>query len=106
MKKLLLLLPLALSACQPKQAPEPPAAPDAETSRTAETPPVPAGDPNEPATYVGLSLSVAQQTAEKAGLRHRIVRLDGEERMVTRDFIPTRLNFIVENDVVTEVTKG
>lgn len=66
----------------------------------------PTPDAKKPETLVGVPLKVAEETAEKAGVKHRVVKVDGQARPVTMDFNPDRLNFTVVQGVVTEVTKG
>lgn len=66
----------------------------------------PSPDAKKPETLVGVPLKVAEETADKAGINHRVVKVDGQARPVTMDFNPDRLNFTVVQGVVTEVTKG
>ena len=48
----------------------------------------------------------AQACAEAAGLAWRVVAEDGEYFAVTEDFRPERLNAVVEDSVVIEITAG
>jgi len=98
MKKSLLLLFLLLSACQQEQKPESPP-----PEKTAEQAPAPAPTPQ---SFVGLPLKEAETRAEQADLPHRVISQDGQEFPVTRDYRPERLNFTVENGIVTKVTNG
>jgi len=56
--------------------------------------------------YLGLSSSEAIAKATQAGLRSRVVKIDGKSRLVTKDYRPNRLNFTIEKGKVTRVTKG
>jgi len=89
---------LAIASCQPKPSPEKgnpePAAEEASD-----------GVP-KPESFVGLKLEEAEARAKEADLPFRVVRKDGEDFPVTRDYRPERLNFTVENGVVTKVTNG
>ncbi|MBX3740816.1 MAG: hypothetical protein KF712_07495 [Akkermansiaceae bacterium] len=95
-----LFLPLALltAACQPKNAPDPPP-PDAAEKQPSDAVPT-------PDSFVGLTLEAAEAKAKEADLPCRVVRKDGEDFPVTRDYRPERLNFTVEKGVVTKVTTG
>jgi len=57
-------------------------------------------------SFVGLTEEAAVKAAERLELAHRIVERDGEKFRVTRDFKPERLNFVIENGIVTRVTTG
>jgi len=96
---LLCCLPLLVFSCQPKHSPEPPA--NAESSDKQPGSAVPT-----PESFVGLELKVAQEKADKADLPHRVVREDGKDFPVTRDYRPERLNFTVEKGIVTKVNNG
>ena len=98
-KSLLLCLPVALAACQPKHSPETP-----KPAEPAET--QPSGEVPTPSSFVGLTLEEAEAKATKADLPHRVIKRDGQSLPVTRDYRPERLNFTVENGKVTEVTNG
>jgi len=63
-------------------------------------------NPPSDSSYLGLSPEAATSKATTAGLRSRIVRVDGVSKRVTKDFRPSRLNFTVEIGKVTKVTKG
>ncbi|MDH3754693.1 MAG: hypothetical protein OEU32_12540 [Acidimicrobiia bacterium] len=50
--------------------------------------------------FVGLTVDEAEALADERGQDWRIRRLDGEDLLVTSDFVEGRLNFDVEDDVV------
>lgn len=56
--------------------------------------------------FVGLSEAEATALAEENILEFRIVRVDGEWFGVTDDYRPGRLNFEIDDGVVTVVTLG
>jgi hypothetical protein len=58
------------------------------------------------ATYVGLTKDEAIAAAEEAGVPWRIEREDGEEFALTMDYRPDRVNFSVEEGVITAVRAG
>jgi hypothetical protein len=103
-------------AAGPVAAPEPAAAaevPERVVPGEPGTPPpnpgeAPAGAPEEltDGSFIGLSIEQGQALAERHHLPARVVKLDGEEMMVTQDYRPERLNFTVENGVITKVTRG
>lgn len=97
-KSLLLFIPFLAVACQPRNSPGPPSPDSAEKQPTDSIP--------TPDSFVGMTLRDAEAKAEKADLPHRVVRKDGEDFPVTRDYRPERLNFTVEKGVVTKVTNG
>jgi hypothetical protein len=57
-------------------------------------------------SMIGQPLEKVQAACDAAEVPHRVIEVDGESRMVTRDFRPERLNFKVKGGVVAEVTKG
>lgn len=63
---------------------------------------VPKGDTR----YVGMELKAAMELAKSEGRPARVIQEDGEHRIVTRDYRPERLNFVVVKGKVTEVTRG
>ena len=65
-----------------------------------------AQDPSKPASYLGLDEAAAGQMADKAGLKWRIIEVDGESRPVTMDYQPERLNFAIKGGKVIRVTQG
>ena len=60
-------------------------------------------DGSEDGSYVGLEEGVAFEQAEDEGVQARVIRRDGEDLLVTMDFVPDRLNFTVEDGVVVDV---
>jgi len=102
MKNLISLIPaLAIVSCQPeaeKAANEPEPAPEA--------PAEPAIDVSKPDSLVGMPLVKVQAACDAAEVVHRVVEIDGEAQITTKDYRPERLNFAVEKGVVTGVTKG
>jgi len=55
---------------------------------------------------VGLTEKVATACAESKGWVVRVVAKDGEEFMLTADYLANRVGLTVENDVVTAVIVG
>jgi hypothetical protein len=56
--------------------------------------------------YIGLTVDEATALAESESRPARVVEEDGESLPVTMDFIENRLNFVVVDGKVTEVTTG
>ncbi|SHJ95290.1 hypothetical protein SAMN02745181_2861 [Rubritalea squalenifaciens DSM 18772] len=56
--------------------------------------------------YLGMELKAAMELAKSEGRSARVIQEDGEHRIVTRDYRPERLNFVVVKGKVTEVTRG
>lgn len=56
--------------------------------------------------FVGMRISAAEKLADRHRIKHRTVAVDGKIRPVTMDYRPDRINFTVENGVVTRVTNG
>ena len=83
---------LSIAACKPESnpgtKPETPAPPPAEAA--AMTP-----DPKKPDNYLGLDEKAAGAMADKAGVKWRIIEVDGESRPVTMDHRPDRMNFAI-----------
>jgi len=100
MKALLsMLIPavLACNACKPKvEMPTPPIAEQSTSTPVS----------SEPENYVGLTLEQAKKISEAAGTRWRIVEEDGIPKPVTRDYNPTRLNFVMEKGIITKASLG
>lgn len=65
-----------------------------------------ATDPADPQSYVGRTRAQATATANAAGIRWRITRVDDESNMVTQDYDANRLNFEIDDGVVTRATLG
>jgi hypothetical protein len=74
------------------------------TSTTPSSAPLTSAD--EFTEYLGLTEADAQAQAESDGLPSRVVEREGEELPVTLDFNPDRLNFVIEDGVVVQVTTG
>ncbi len=62
----------------------------------------PPADDRSSASFVGMALDEAGERADLQGRSWRVIRLDGEDQIVTADFRPDRLNFTVEAGVVTD----
>lgn len=66
--------------------------------------------PGSPADFgrslVGMSKKQAKAAAAKAGYTIRVVSVDGDNRPVTTDYRPDRLNLKIVDGKVTEVTSG
>lgn len=59
-----------------------------------------------PQSLVGMTLEKAQKACDERDLPHRVVEIDGEPQIVTRDFRPERINFAVKEGKVIAVTMG
>lgn len=100
MKNVLHLLTLAcLLVCQTNGA-----QPKPHESILAED--APEIDVTKTGTMIGQPLEKIQAACDAAEVKHRVIEVDGEPRMVTKDYLPERLNFKVKAGLVTEVTKG
>ncbi len=55
---------------------------------------------------VGLNLHAANELANRAGCRLRVVRRNGEGLVVTADLDPRRINIEVEGDTVVGASLG
>ena len=56
--------------------------------------------PQNKAPYIGHTLSEAKKLATQQGFTIRVMRMNGEELVGTTDFVPTRIDVAVENDIV------
>ena len=56
--------------------------------------------------FIGLTEQEAAAVAEENIITYRVVRIDDEFFAVTEDFNPGRLNFEIDNGVITIVTTG
>jgi len=56
--------------------------------------------------FIGLSEADAGALADENSIPWRITRIDDEHRIVTMDYSPSRLNFELDDGVVTVVTLG
>jgi hypothetical protein len=74
------------------------------TSTTPSSAPLTSAD--EFTEYLGLTEADATALAESDGVPSRVVEREGEELPVTLDFNPDRLNFVIEDGVVVQVTTG
>lgn len=103
MKKLLFVIPVfTIISCQPEA--EKPAA--AEPEPAAEAHAEVTIDISKPDSLIGMPLEKVQAACDAAEVMHRAVEIDGEPQIVTKDYRPERLNFAVENGMVTKVNKG
>lgn len=57
-------------------------------------------------SLVGQKLDVVKPALEAAEIRFRVIEQDGEPMIMTKDFLPERLNFKINDGVITEVSKG
>ena len=98
-----LALALSVVACKPDSNPAPkpetPVPPPTESAATA-------GDPEKPDSYIGLEEKAAGDMADKAGIKWRIIEVDGKPRPATMDYRPDRLNFAIKDGKVIRVTQG
>jgi len=60
----------------------------------------------EAKSYVGLSLAEAKSLAKKQKRLFRIIEIDGESMMVTKDYRPNRVNAKVARGVVKSISFG
>lgn len=58
------------------------------------------------ADFVGLLEKDGAALAEKRGLRHRVVSVDGQLRPTTRDYRKDRVNFELEVGKIVKVSRG
>lgn len=56
--------------------------------------------------YIGLTLEKAQTKAENENRPFRVMKENGVKYFGTADFNPNRLNFEVENNIITNVYTG
>ena len=64
------------------------------------------GFQNDLTKYIGLNISQAFKLASQQDYKARIVEENGKGYVVTTDFLPNRLNFVVENNLIIKVTLG
>jgi len=57
-------------------------------------------------TLVGLSEDEAMKVAASKGWDYRVSARDGEQFMLTTDYVPRRVNVVIDDGVVTEVSVG
>jgi hypothetical protein len=83
---------------QPEPAPTDPGVPEPGVDDV-----IPAAKAN---ALVGLSEEEAMKVAASSGWEYRVAARDGEQYMLTTDFVTNRVNVSIENGVITEVTVG
>lgn len=100
--------PTATPLPKPTATPLPkPTATPVKESPTPTAPPVSEPDLDiDTDIYLELSEDEAVQLAKENGLESRVVRIDDEHFPMTMDYMPTRLNFEIDNGEVTLVTIG
>ena len=54
----------------------------------------------------GLERQHAEELLKKAGHRYRVVRVDGQPRVVTADYNPNRFNLHIQDGVVVDCYTG
>jgi hypothetical protein len=57
-------------------------------------------------TLVGLSEDEAMKVAASKGWDYRVSARDGEQFMLTTDYVPRRVNVVIDDGMVTEVSVG
>lgn len=57
-------------------------------------------------TLVGLTEDEAMALASESGWEYRVAARDGESFMLTTDYVTNRVNVVIEDGVITEVTVG
>lgn len=87
----LLVVACLLSSCQPTVQPM---EPEPEPKKSSQT-----DGPTR--SYLGLSKSVAIAKARKMGLRTRVVRDDFDRFPITKDLRQNRINFEIDDGLVT-----
>ena len=61
---------------------------------------------NKDEDLIGCAVEEAIFAIESIGAPWRLVKVDGEPRIVSRDVVSERYNLVVENGKVVEYTKG
>jgi hypothetical protein len=56
--------------------------------------------------FNGLPIVEATTKARAQGLRSRMTLIDGQPCIITADFVPTRVNFVVQDGVVVKASFG
>ena len=59
-----------------------------------------------PSDYKGLTLEKAEEKAKINGFNTRVVEIDGKALMLTMDFKSDRINFRVNNGIISEAYSG
>ena len=57
-------------------------------------------------TLIGFSLQEVTEKLKLAGIQHRVEYLDGGIQRLTMDYIPSRLNLTVKDNIVVGITRG
>lgn len=52
--------------------------------------------------YIGLTLTEASEKAKQENLRWRVVKENGKALIITHDMSPNRINFDIEDNIVTD----
>lgn len=114
-----ILATLALVGCGGEKAVEPTAAPASPTvsepsspSTPIESPPgtssangtVPAGSQAGPADFIGKPLDLAGAYADELGQPWRVGKVDGEQMLLTEDYVVGRVTFSVVDSIVVDAT--
>lgn len=60
---------------------------------------------NGTGSYIGLSEDEAVDKAQNRNAPYRVVRRDAESLPITHDLRPNRLNFEIDNGIVTKASK-
>lgn len=55
---------------------------------------------------IGKTLTEAKDYLNLYDIRYRITSVDDKQYMLTADFVPTRVNLSVENNIVTSIYNG
>jgi len=55
---------------------------------------------------LGLTYSEAREELNRRGVSFRIYNVDGASKILTRDFVPDRLNIRLINNIVVEYNMG
>lgn len=57
-------------------------------------------------SFIGMEFAHAKELWKTAGVRYRVVKVDGQSQIITMDYVITRLNLTIENHIITNITKG
>ena len=55
--------------------------------------------------FIGLTHPEAQELANLRHLEHRVSSIDGEDLVLTADYVPGRLSFVLKGGVVTQLKR-
>lgn len=64
------------------------------------------GNDCRPGSYLGLTRSGGEAKANANDCRYRITRIDDETFIVTFDYVPDRMNWEIDNGIITNITLG